>query len=205
MGWSIGFDGKWNRDIGYGVPAQCDFPGCEEEIDRGLGYVCGSEPYGGDRGCGLYFCSKHRTYHMRLHADLCPRCERNRPPYPAKPDVLEWIRFKLTDPSWAQWREEHPKEVFAMKLRDTNGMKKEFTGTDDFQAWHLACGWLKENGYSYGSMCRDMPIGILGGDYLIAKWRNLNDAERKELDGVMTSPNFRSGPVMVEIYGERKA
>ena len=26
MGWSIGFDSKWNRDIGYGVPATCDYP-----------------------------------------------------------------------------------------------------------------------------------------------------------------------------------
>lgn len=41
MGWSIGFDSNWNRDIGYGVPAFCDHPGCTAEIDRGLAYVCG--------------------------------------------------------------------------------------------------------------------------------------------------------------------
>lgn len=23
MGWSIGFDSNWNRDVGYGVPATC--------------------------------------------------------------------------------------------------------------------------------------------------------------------------------------
>ena len=28
MGWSIGYDEKWQRDIGYGVPAICDYPGC---------------------------------------------------------------------------------------------------------------------------------------------------------------------------------
>ena len=44
MGWSIGFDTRWNRDIGYGVPAYCDHPGCNKEIDRGLSHVCGGEP-----------------------------------------------------------------------------------------------------------------------------------------------------------------
>jgi hypothetical protein len=52
MGWSIGFDTTWNRDIGYGVPAICDRPGCGEAIDRGLSFVCGGEPYGGEKGCG---------------------------------------------------------------------------------------------------------------------------------------------------------
>jgi hypothetical protein len=55
MGWSIGYDSKWQRDIGYGVPGVCDDPACAEKIDRGLSYVCGGEPYGGDEGCGLYF------------------------------------------------------------------------------------------------------------------------------------------------------
>lgn len=30
MGWSIGYDDKWFRDIGYGVPAYCDHPGYGE-------------------------------------------------------------------------------------------------------------------------------------------------------------------------------
>ena len=34
MGWSIGYDNTWNRDIGYGVPATCDHLGCAAEIDR---------------------------------------------------------------------------------------------------------------------------------------------------------------------------
>lgn len=63
MGWSIGYDSKWKRDIGYGVPASCDYPGCDAEIDRGLSYVCGGEPYGGEVGCGLYFCAAHLLYH----------------------------------------------------------------------------------------------------------------------------------------------
>ncbi|HEV7521417.1 MAG TPA: hypothetical protein VGP89_09990, partial [Candidatus Angelobacter sp.] len=59
MGWSLGFDSNWQRDIGYGVPAYCDHPKCNKKIDRGLSYVCGGEPYGGELGCGLYFCSEH--------------------------------------------------------------------------------------------------------------------------------------------------
>src|SRR5690606_23075125 len=53
MGWAVGYDSNWNRDIGYGVPTTCDHPGCNEKIDRGLSYVCGDEPYGGEHGCGL--------------------------------------------------------------------------------------------------------------------------------------------------------
>jgi len=115
VGWSLGFDGNWNRDIGYGVPATCDFPGCNEKIDRGLAYVCGSEPYGGDRGCGLYFCEKHREYHPRLKVELCPRCGKSLSPYPAKQDHPEWINFKLIDKSWKEWRKENPAEVKKMK------------------------------------------------------------------------------------------
>jgi hypothetical protein len=44
MGWSIGYDENWKRDIGYGVPAVCDHPKCNKIINRGLSYVCGGEP-----------------------------------------------------------------------------------------------------------------------------------------------------------------
>lgn len=102
MGWSIGYDTNWSRDIGYGVPAYCDHPQCWAEIDRGLSYVCGNEPYGGDKGCGLYFCGHHQLGPKQL----CPRCGRGRGPYPAKPDHPDWIRHKATDPSWEEWRQE---------------------------------------------------------------------------------------------------
>jgi hypothetical protein len=115
MGWSHGYDGKWNRDIGYGVPATCDFPGCNKKIDRGLAFVCGSEPYGGDRGCGLYFCNEHREYYPRLKVQLCPKCAKRGNPYKAKPDHPEWIEFKLNDPSWKEWREENLEEVKKME------------------------------------------------------------------------------------------
>jgi hypothetical protein len=114
MGWSIGYDSNWDRDIGYGVPAHCDYPGCNEEIDRGLSYVCGGEPYGGNRGCGLYFCEKHLHYHERL-PQLCERCTpRKRKPFKPKPDHPEWILWKLTDESWEKWRDENPEKVKGM-------------------------------------------------------------------------------------------
>lgn len=100
MGWSIGYDDNWKRDIGYGVPAFCDHPGCGEEIDRGLGYVCNREqPYGGDHGCGLFFCGKHRGY----------KCKHKG--FVATPDHPEWIDWKLTDESWEQWRKDNPEWV----------------------------------------------------------------------------------------------
>lgn len=108
MGWSIGYDSSWNRDIGYGVPATCDHPGCGAKIDRGLSHVCGKEPYGGDFGCGLYFCSSH----LYTHRQLCEHCVAGRDAiFDATPDVPEWIEHKLTDESWAKWREENPEWV----------------------------------------------------------------------------------------------
>ena len=103
MSWSIGYDTHWKRDIGYGVHAFCDHPRCNEEIDRGLAYVCGGEPYGGEKGCGLYFCYAHLRYD-----NMCPKCSRyDKKPYKPKPEHPEWIKFKMTDDSWAEWRKEN--------------------------------------------------------------------------------------------------
>jgi hypothetical protein len=100
MSWAVGYDNKWQRDIGYGVPAFCDEPGCNEVIDRGLAYVCNnSEPYGGENGCGLYFCDIH-------HPITCMHDG-----YTAKPDHPLWIKHKLADPSWAEWRKDNPRWV----------------------------------------------------------------------------------------------
>lgn len=112
--------GKWSRDIGYGVPAQCDLPKCSEEIDRGLSYVCGSEPYGGEFGCGLYFCPEHFNYRKPRGAtdsvQLCPRCFAYKQPFKPKADIAEWIEHKLTDESWQVWRDENPQAVEEMKI-----------------------------------------------------------------------------------------
>jgi hypothetical protein len=117
MSYAVGYDTAWKRDIGYGVPAICDHPGCNERIDRGLGYVCGDDFYGGDKGCGLYFCAKHQVGRWQR----CTRCKNYRQPYDAKPDVREWIEHKLTDESWAKWRKANPKEVAFLRAALTTG------------------------------------------------------------------------------------
>ena len=53
-----------------------------------------------------------------------------------------------------------------------------FDQSGDFVAVDLARVWLKDHGYSCGSMCMDMPIGILKGYWRIAKWKNLTAKER---------------------------
>lgn len=119
MGWSIGFDSNWNRDIGYGVPAECDHPDCDAQIDRGLSYVCGGQPYGEPHGCGLFFCDAHlfmKTVPGEPNIDgaedeetvqLCERCpltDEHPDAFTPKPDVKEWLDHKATDPTWAPWR-----------------------------------------------------------------------------------------------------
>jgi hypothetical protein len=116
MGWSIGYDSDWDRDIGYGVIAYCDHPDCDKVIDRGLSHVCGGDPYGQPRGCGLYFCSKHLPLHTRL-PQLCERCSPpRRKPFKPKPDHPDWIHWKLTDESWQRWRDENPDKVKQLKI-----------------------------------------------------------------------------------------
>lgn len=59
------YQGEWPEHpaAGYMVIATCDKRGCDEQIDRGLGYICGDEPHWGlvsdEPGCGRYYCGKH--------------------------------------------------------------------------------------------------------------------------------------------------
>lgn len=124
MGWAVGYDSNWKRDIGYGVPAICDHPKCNARIDRGLGYVCGAEPYGGDMGCGLFFCAKHEVGPYQR----CPKCARyDKKPYKPKPDMRRWLVWKLKHDSWKQWRDENPGEVkeIAALLNNSGGCLEE--------------------------------------------------------------------------------
>lgn len=132
MGWSLGYDENWKRDIGYGVPSMCDHPGCGTLIDRGISHVCGYQPYGGERGCGLFFCAKHLT----PFAHLCERCEEGKDPFTPTIDTEEWTRHKATHPSWAKWREEQTRERETMiRRRMPNG--EETTSFDEYAAaWH---------------------------------------------------------------------
>jgi len=114
-----------HRFGGYGVPAICEHPDCNEKIDRGIPYACGGEPFS-ERGCDRYFCSKHREYEAFDEngekcsheedcdceaVELCERCARGEEPFPYKPEDPEWVEHLLTDESWQEWRDENPEEV----------------------------------------------------------------------------------------------
>lgn len=116
---------------GYGVPSICEHPRCKEEIDRGMAYACGGEPFS-ERGCDRYFCEKHREYNSfdengdKNHCEhtgecdcesveLCERCTKGKEPFPYKPEHPTWVKHLLTDKSWAKWRKNNPEKVKELK------------------------------------------------------------------------------------------
>lgn len=76
MGWA--YCGKDNngREIGYGIEATCDHPGCNEQIDRGMGYACGGMHGKEEYYCDKYFCSKHLFYidFVDIPYSICKEC-----------------------------------------------------------------------------------------------------------------------------------
>lgn len=83
----------------------------------------------------------------------------------------------------------------------------DHNATDDFGAMRAAQDWMRARGFSYGSTCRGYPVGIMFGDYAIAKWRNLDRDEVKALHGVMRGNRqgeFRNADVTIELM-ERDA
>jgi len=126
MSYEIGYDDNWERDIGYGVPSICDHPDCNKEINRGLSYVCGGEAYGGEYGCGLFFCENHLGTKFAdndediIMDNICDRCEDSMPPFNKKYDTIEWIQWKYTDESWEDWRAENKEEVKKIAVRLDN-------------------------------------------------------------------------------------
>lgn len=79
MGWAHGVDGN-GREIGYGVAAVCDEPGCIRRIDRGLAFRCGPLGCETETGaaCGNYYCGHHLYLPPRSAPEgtggLCARC-----------------------------------------------------------------------------------------------------------------------------------
>lgn len=118
------------------MPAWCEQPECKEEIDRGMSYACGGEPFS-EFGCDRYFCGKHLSMTIVDNTqedlkcrhgeedcdcewiDLCERCAKGEDPFPYKPERPIWVKHLLTDESWAEWRKNNPKEVKAL----SNGTK----------------------------------------------------------------------------------
>lgn len=120
MGYAC-YDGKDGRDQGYGVPAICDHPDCNNEIDRGIGYACGGDPH---ETCGLFFCAEHLSYRVENEGTpqetwtraMCERChDEDAQPFDPKPDTQEWIDHKMIDPSWDLWRSKNPDFVMKNK------------------------------------------------------------------------------------------
>lgn len=77
-------------------------------------------------------------------------------------------------------------------------MRVVFDNEGDFAAMYAAEDWCAKHGLSVGSSERGKPRGILFGDYAIAKWHNLRQADRDALHGTMTG-DMRSGPVTVAV------
>ena len=76
--------------------------------------------------------------------------------------------------------------------------QKTFDQKGTFEALYACQRWLTANGYSYGSTCCAEPVGVLKGDYVIAKWRNLTRQERAELHGTVDG-DFREGPLVLRL------
>ena len=84
-------------------------------------------------------------------------------------------------------------------------MATEFTFHHEktFGALYEAQAFCKLKGYSCGSLCGDMPVALIKGEgVLVAKWRNLTGKERAFVDGLITSQDFREGPVTVKLLRE---
>ncbi len=111
MYWAIGYDEHWNRDVGFDVPGTCDHPDCNNAINRGMDHVCGSEPYGGDANCGLYFCKDHlELKKIDVNEEpvaVCAQCANGKPPFKPSTDTKEWVTYKKTSNYWAGWRTYH--------------------------------------------------------------------------------------------------
>ncbi|ELI8400329.1 TPA: hypothetical protein ACQWNA_003802 [Yersinia enterocolitica] len=78
----------------------------------------------------------------------------------------------------------------------------KFEQKGDFQAWYACQAWLNDRGYSYGPTSARAPgVGVLKGDFCIAKMHNLTKQEIKQLDGRVDG-DFREGPVTLRLKVE---
>ena len=65
---------------------------------------------------------------------------------------------------------------------------------EEFVGYYAAENWLRERGYSLGSMQCGAPTGVMLGNFGIEKWRHLSASERASLDGeIVEVERFRVG------------
>lgn len=58
---------------------------------------------------------------------------------------------------------------------------------------------LREAGFAIGTLQGGAPRGLMHGDYVVMKWRNLGDGHRETLHGVYARHD-RGGPVTVKLF-----
>ncbi|MEN5297709.1 hypothetical protein ABE530_05060 [Brucella sp. TWI559] len=72
------------------------------------------------------------------------------------------------------------------------------TDQGDFAAVRRAEQLLEQHGFSVGTTQRGSSRGIMFGAYDIQKWRNLNEADRAALHGIVDGD--RSSDAQIEIW-----
>ena len=80
-----------------------------------------------------------------------------------------------------------------------------FDEVGTFSSYYAASAHVKAEGQTLGSMCGPEPIGFAPADKYsyIAKWRNIDPAERGLVHGVIIQQVcFREGPVEVIYFGD---
>lgn len=101
--------------------------------------------------------------------------------------------------------EAFPVDSYTKSIADrTITYAKFFDGQgEDFKANNMAENYLRSEGYTVGSMARDLPIGFAPNNYrYVAKWTNLSSEDIDLLDGVIYFPDkdSRNGNAVVLFF-----
>jgi hypothetical protein len=83
----------------------------------------------------------------------------------------------------------------------------EFVPSGTFGAINAAQTYLKDLGYTIGSMQMSSPIGFADSDKYdyVSKWWNMNREDKESLDGaIIPLDGFREGGVLVLFFKEPK-
>jgi hypothetical protein len=76
-----------------------------------------------------------------------------------------------------------------------------FPASGTFSAIGKAEEYLRDLGYTKGSMSQQEPIGVAHGVDYIAKWYNIPREDKDKLDGVIIpEPDFREGGVRILFF-----
>jgi hypothetical protein len=76
-----------------------------------------------------------------------------------------------------------------------------FEESGTFNSYYKALKWLSDNGYKYGSTSIGNPMPVMKDKYEIhQKWYNLTEGQRKNVDGVVISDDWREGEVKVILF-----